>query len=175
MDDDETTARGGGDEPSGVAGDEPTGVADDELTSDVGPPDAAILQVIRDRFLHHESLVASASFDSVLHPTELTIEFEDGIGSADRCRLEVTWFRSGSYRFHYVDSEGVNWRFDRHPNPHSPEKHFHEPPDAPSHTAVESCIEVEEPELVALAVLKLWRRAYETDDLEQLNGARNPP
>lgn len=86
----------------------------------------------------------------------------------------MTWFRSGAYRFHYVDTEEVNWRFDRHPNTHSPAKHFHESPDAHSETAVASCITVEEPTLVARAVLNLWRRAYEMDDLEVLNTASDP-
>lgn len=153
----------------------PIGIPADELTGDIGPPDPTILHTIRDLFLRDEPLVEAVGFDDVLHPRELRIEFEDGIGTAGQCRLDVTWFRSGAYRFHYVDSEGVNWRFDRHPNSHSPEKHFHEPPDAPAETAVESCIEVEEPGLVARAVLKLWRRAYETDALERLNTATNPP
>lgn len=151
------------------------GIPADELTGDVGPPDAATMRTIRDRFLEYEPLVERARFDSVLHPTELVVEFEDGIGAAEQCRVDVTWFRSGAYRFHYVDSDGINWRFGRHPNPHSAEKHFHQPPDAPVHTAVDSCIGVEEPRLVALAVLKLWRRAFETNDLGRLNAAVNPP
>jgi len=32
------------------------------------------------------------------------------------------------YSFHYVDSDGLNWRFDRHPNTHTPEIHFHRRP-----------------------------------------------
>lgn len=164
-----------GDEPP-VAGDERRiGIPDDELTGELGPPDPTVMQEIRDRFLEHEPLVESAGFDSVLHPRELIVSFEDGIGPADRCRMEVTWFQSGAYRFHYVDDGGVNWRFGRHPNPHSPEKHFHEPPDAASTTAVESCVRVEEPKLVALAVLKLWRRAYERSDFGILNDADDPP
>lgn len=158
-----------------MADDDSVGVPESELTGEIGPPDVATMQSIRDVFLDHEPLVASASFDSALEPGELVVEFEDGIGPAEECRIDVTWFRSGTYRFHYVDSEGVDWRFDRHPNPHSPEKHFHEPPDARTHDAVESCIEVERPELVARSVLKLWRRGYETASLDDLNTATNPP
>ncbi|WP_394353983.1 hypothetical protein [Haloarcula sp. JP-L23] len=146
-----------------------------ELAGAVGPPDVTIMRRIRTLFLEAEPLVEATSFDSVLHPQELTIQFEDGIGTADQCRLDVTWFRSGAYRFHYVDTEEVNWRFDRHPNTHSPAKHFHEPPEAHSETAVASCITVDDPSLVARAVLKLWRRAYEMDDLEVLNTASDPP
>lgn len=158
-----------------TGGERRVGISGDELTGELGPPDPTVMQEIRDRFLEHEPLVESAGFDSVLHPLELIVSFEDGIGPTDWCRIEVTWFRSGAHRLHYVDNEGVNWRFDRHPNPHSPEKHFHEPSDAVSTTAVDSCIRVEEPKLVALAVLKLWRRAYETGDLGGLNEASDPP
>ncbi|MFW6320826.1 MAG: hypothetical protein ACOC0Z_03160 [Halohasta sp.] len=156
-------------------GDDDTGIPQAELTGVIGPPDTAAMRLIREQFRRDEPLVESTDFDSVLHPRALRIEFSDGIGSADHCRLSVTWYRSGAYRFHHVDSEDVNWRFDRHPNPHSPVKHFHEPPAAASHTAVESCIEAEQPRVVARAVHKLWRRAYETGTHDLVNTAQNPP
>lgn len=146
-----------------------------ELTEDVGAPDITVLRVIRDLFLNEEPLVGETSFDSILDPQELCVRFTDGIADASWCRLEITWYRTGAYRFHYIDKNGRNWRFDRHPNDHSPEKHFHEPPDADSETARQSCIRVEEPRLVARAVLNLWRRAYETDSFADLNSAQNPP
>lgn len=151
------------------------GIPADELTGDVGAPDAAEMQTIRNVFLQEEPLVESATFDNILSPRELHVPFADGIGDATWCRLDVTWYTSGAYRFHYVDEAGVNWRFDRHPNDHSPEKHFHEPPAADSETAVQSCIAVEEPRLVARAVLKLWRRTYTTDAVSEANTAQNPP
>lgn len=79
------------------------------------------------------------------------------------------------YSFHYVDSADVNWRFDRHPNTHSPETHFHPPPDASTDDARPSCIEVEEVSLVTRAVHAMWRAAYEHDDLSRLNSLSNPP
>lgn len=148
---------------------------DEGLTTDVGAPDGTILRTIRNLFLKEEPLVEEAFFDNVLDPQTLHISFADGIGEALWSRIDVSWYRSGAYRFHYTDENDVNWRFDRHPNDHSPEKHFHEPPDAQSTTAQRSCIRVEEPRLVARAVLKLWRRAYDTDSFEQLNTAQNPP
>lgn len=151
------------------------GVPAGELAGDVGAPDVAVMQSIRDLFVRMEPLVEEAAFDSVLTPRELRVRFADGIGSADWCRLDATWYASGAYRFHHVDANGVDWRFDRHPNDHSPEKHFHEPPDADSTTAVESCIEVEEPRLVARAVSKLWRRAYDDGTFSVLNDAADPP
>ena len=147
----------------------------EELTGDVGAPDAAELQTIRDLFLQDEPLVEDAIFDSILAPRELRIQFVDGIGDATWCRLDITWYTSGAYRFHYVDESDVNWRFDRHPNDHSPEKHFHKPPAAASETALQSCITVEEPRLVARAVLNILRRAYETGSVAELNTAQNPP
>jgi len=154
--------------------DDPTALQD-ELTGSIGPPDTAAMRLIRDQFLRDEPLVESAAFDSVLQPRELLITFSDGIGPAAYCQLAVTWYRSGAYRFHYVDSEDINWRFDHHPNPHSPPKHFHEPPDGAGHTAVESCIEVEKPRVVARAVHKLWRQAYSAGTHERINTGQNPP
>lgn len=150
------------------------GIPAEEFTDDIGSPDVSEMRLIRDLFLENEPLIEDATFDSVLHPQELRIRFADGIGDAEWCRLDCTWYTSDAYRFHYVDSVNANWRFDRHPNNHSPEKHFHTPPDAASRTAQSSCITVEEPRLVARAVLKLWRRAYTTGSVEELNTATNP-
>ena len=155
--------------------DESVGISSEELLGDIGAPDASEMYLIRNLFLREEPLVENTSFDSVLHPQELRIQFTDGIGDSEWCRLDSTWYTSGAYRFHYVDAMNVNWRFDCHPNSHSPEKHFHEPPDARSKTAQPSCITVEEPRLVARAILKLWRRAYETESFAELNTAHNPP
>ena len=128
-----------------------------------------------DVFCRDEPLVAEAGFDSVLSPRVLRLALDDGIRDADRARIDVTWYGSDAYSFHDADSETVNWRFDRHPNPHSPEKHVHAPPDATSDTAEPSCITVEEPRFVARAMLKLWRRAYEGGSMSHLNTADNPP
>lgn len=158
-----------------MIGDTSGGISPDELAGDVGAPDVPVMQLIRDLFLQIEPLVETAAFDSALSPNEVRIRFADGIGDASWCRLDCTWYASGAYRFHHVDSNGIDWRFDRHPNDHSPETHFHEPPDADSRSAVESCIDVREPRLVARAVLQLWRRAYDTGSFSALNTAQNPP
>jgi hypothetical protein len=79
------------------------------------------------------------------------------------------------YSFHYADTEDVNWRFGRHPNTHSPEKHFHPPPDAATADAEHSCIAVTEVSLVTRAVHALWRAAYDHDDTGRLNSRSNPP
>lgn len=147
----------------------------DEASDSIGAPDPGGLLEIRDLLLAEEPLVEDARFDDPLAPRAVRVEFADGIADANRCRLDATWYTSGAYRFHYVDGAGVNWRFDRHPNPHAPEKHFHEPPQADSESAVRSCIQVEEPRLVTRAVMKLWRRAYKSGTVAAVNDARNPP
>lgn len=151
------------------------GIPEAELDGDVGRPDVAVMTEIRNLYLAEEPLVANYSWNDQVDRRELRVHLSDGIGDADRSRLDVTWYTAGAYKFHYVDESGRNWRFDRHPNDHFEEKHFHEPPDADSRTAVPSCISVEELELVARAVLKLWRRGVATDSFDELNTARNPP
>lgn len=154
---------------------ETIGVPDAELQGDIGKPDVDVMTDVRNLYLAEEPLVVDYSWNDPVDRRELHVHFSAGIGDVDRSRLDVTWYTSGAHKFHYVDEEGRNWRFDRHPNDHSPEKHFHEPPHADSRTAAPSCISVEEPGLVARAVLKLWRRAVATDSFDQLNNARNPP
>lgn len=158
-----------GDPPS-----ETVGIPEEELVGDIGPPDVDVMTDIRDLFLNEEPLVASYSWNDPIYKRELHIDFSEGI-DANWSRLDVTWYTAGAYMFHYVDENDQNWRFDRHPNNHSDEKHFHEPPDADSSTAVTSCILVEEPGLVTRAVMKLWRRAVVTGSFDELNTARNPP
>lgn len=59
------------------------------------------------------------------------------------------------------------------PEPHGPEKHYHEPPNA--NTRVPSCIDVEPVDIVTRAVLKCWRTALERDDPTLVNMQSNPP
>lgn len=158
-----------GEVPSGTAG-----IPDDELDGDIGRPDIEAMTVIRDLLLAEEPLVSDIGWNDPVHKRTLQVEFSVGI-DAEWSRLDVTWYTSGAYSFHYVDAEDRHWRFDRHPNPHSSEAHFHEPPDADSGKAVASCISVREPGLVARAVLKLWRRAVAVGSFAELNTATDPP
>jgi len=86
----------------------------------------------------------------------------------------VRWSKTNSYNFHYTEGEDFDFRYDRHPNDHSPEKHFHAPGDTRSEEAVESCIDVEQDRLVALAVVQLWRESWENDDPSLLNRGSPP-
>lgn len=111
---------------------------------------------------------------------QLHVELSDGLDDADTARFDIRWSELDNYSFHYVDSAGVNWRFDRHPNTHLPEAHFHPPqdatrPDVSTAAAEPSCIRVEEVSLVTRAVIAMWRAAYESGDRGRLNSSSNPP
>lgn len=146
-----------------------------DRAGDFGAIAAPKLSRIRNLWHDIEPLVADTSYDDDTNPTELRVELSDGIGSATRARIDIQWSEFGYYSFHYSDDADVNWRFDRHPNPHSAEKHFHRPPNASTADAEPSCIEVETVELVSRAVHELWRLAYEKDDVSLLNSESNPP
>lgn len=140
-----------------------------------GPIDAGALREIRDIFVEEEPLVESTRLTPPLDPHVLHVELADGIGSAGSARLDVRWSLTDNYAFHYTDSEGVDFRYDRHPKLDAPMAHFHTSPDAPSDPVEASCIGVTESSLVARAVLKLWRDAYEHGSFDGLNEAENPP
>lgn len=133
------------------------------------------LQRVRTLWLDIEPLVETTEYDDAIAPTELHVKLSDGIGAAESARIDIQWSDRAMYSFHYVDSEDMNWRFDRHPNIHSPEVHFHPPPDATTAAAEPSCIEVTGVSLVARAVHALWRTAYDHDDPSRLNSRSNPP
>lgn len=147
----------------------------DDRAGEFGPIYLPALQRIRDLWVELEPLVETAYFDDVVSPTELHIELTDGIDTADTARFDIQWSERDMYTFHYADGNDVNWRFDRHPNTHSPEKHFHPPPDTATTTAVPSCVDVTEVSLVTRAIYAAWRTAYEHSDRSLLNTLSNPP
>lgn len=150
-------------------------MSDDDRAGEFGPIYLPALQRIRNLWLDLEPLVETTSYDDPVSPTELHIEFSDGLGTADAAQFDIQWSELEMYSFHYVDTEDVNWRFDYHPNTHSPEIHFHPPPGASTATADPSCIDVTEVSLVTRAVHAMWRAAYDHDDLSRLNSLSNPP
>ncbi|SEO19536.1 hypothetical protein SAMN05216388_100983 [Halorientalis persicus] len=144
------------------------------LTGDTGPVDYEALQRIRDIFLANEPLVTHHALSGRLDPQpELNVTVGEGFGSSPSGRFDIVWTERDCYNFHYTETDGVDLRFDRHPEPNAPEKHFHEPPDA--NTTVPSCIEVEPVDVVTWAVLKCWRTALEHDDPSLVNTRSNPP
>lgn len=140
-----------------------------------GPIDAGALREIRDLFVEREPMVETASLDDPLNPRTLSVELSDGVGTASTARMDVRWSTTDNYGFHYADGEDRNFRFDRHPKPDAPTRHFHPPPDAPSEPVEASCITVTELPLVARAVLQRWRDAYDRSTFDGINDAANPP
>lgn len=140
-----------------------------------GPIDAGALREIRDLFIEQEPLVQAASLDDPLNPQMLSVELSDGVGAAATARIDVRWSLTGNYAAHYTDDRERNFRFDCHPKPDAPRRHFHPPPDAPSRPVELSCITVSEVALVTRAVLQRWRYAHTHDTFEGINDAENPP
>jgi len=147
-------------------------MVDDWERVETGSPDLKRLQTARTVATEYEPLVSEATFDSALDPQTLQLSVDAGIRT-ETGRFDVTWTEKGYYKYHYTEGEALDYRYDRHPRPDAPEKHFHEPPDA-SHDAVPSCIEVEVVPLVTLAVLQLWRDTVESGDVDRLQQP-NPP
>jgi hypothetical protein len=84
--------------------------------------------------------------------------------------LVITWYRDDCYRFHYRErsDEGTGWqyRWDRHPNPHAAECHFHPPPDGDASEVVADPGAPTTPEDALTRVLANVR-----DRIEALRGA----
>lgn len=140
-----------------------------------GPIDAGALREIRELFAEMEPLVETASLDDPLDPQMLSVELSDGVGDASTARMDVRWSLTGNYAVHYTDDRDRNFRFDCHPKPDAPRRHFHPPPDAPSRPVEASCITVPEASLVTRAVLQRWRYAHNQETFEGINDAENPP
>lgn len=155
------------------------GLSDDsqptEQSEVFGPIDAGALREIRELIVNQEPLVETASLDDPLNPQTLSVELSDGVGAASTARIDIRWSLTGNYAAHYTDNQGQNFRFDCHPKPDAPTRHFHPPPNAPSRPVEPSCITVCEVPLVTRAILQRWRYAYTNRTFEGINDAENPP
>jgi hypothetical protein len=146
-----------------------------------GPIDRAALVQIRDIIKRQEPL-ATPSLDDPLNPGNLEVKLDDGLCDADTARIDVQWTTEGDYKFHYTDTDEVDFRWGSHPHDGdyihaSGLGHYHPPPDASTDPKdiEDSCIKVSPEELVTRAVLKLWRVAYHRGSYKPLNAASNPP
>ena len=132
----------------------------DDISGPVGPVDYPILQQIRDLLLEEEPLVESTTFDDLVNPTELVVEFSVGFDSSGR--MEITWWKRSAYRYHYTEPDSIDFRFDYHPKDGAPDAHFHPPPDAGK--AESSFLAgVTQPQIVTRAVIARWRQAVVED------------
>lgn len=140
----------------------------------VGPVDYEALEEIRDVFLAEEPLVSHHDLSGRLDPQpELTVAVDAGFTERSCGRFDIVWTEQDCYHFHYTEPDGIQFRFDRHPDPHAPERHFHEPPNG--ERRVPSCISVEQPALVTRVVIKCWRTALSQGDTSVVNRQSNPP
>lgn len=146
-----------------------------------GATDRPALLTIRDIVEEMEPL-ATAELDDYLHPSVVEVTLDDGLCAADKARIDIQWTTQHDYKYHYTDTEAVNFRWGKHSHGGdyvhvSGFEHYHPPPDASSapDKVKESCIAQPPEELVTRAVLKLWRVAYHADSHEPLNAGRNPP
>ncbi|WP_436911238.1 hypothetical protein [Halosimplex marinum] len=155
--------------------DEPASPTDEDRDERFGPIDAGALREIHDLFVDLEPLVETAALDDPLNPQTLAVELADGIGDASNARFDVRWSVADNYAVHYTDDLGRDLRFDYHPKPDAPKRHFHPPPEAPSRPVEPSCITVSEVSLVTRAVVQLWRDAYQRGSLDGINEAENIP
>lgn len=138
-----------------------------DIAGPVGPVDSVVLQQIRDLLVTEEPLVDSAAIDNPVNPTELVVTFSAGRDAAGR--MEITWWNTGAYRYHYTEPDGLDFRFDNHPKANAPDAHFHPPPDAgaaePSFLGEETQLQV-----ITRAVIRRWREvAIEGASLDALN------
>ena len=144
-------------------------ITGDDLDGDLGRLDVIAMDEVRSAFTGLDGLISAAGFENPVDPATVHVYFSDGIGEATECRFDIRWYQKGYYTFHHTDSIACNFRWDYHPKVAAPNKHFHPPPNAPSTDPEPSCLTGEQPPVVARAVHKLWRRAYDTGDLSRLN------
>ncbi|MDZ7731606.1 MAG: winged helix-turn-helix domain-containing protein [Natrialbaceae archaeon] len=143
----------------------------EDVDGALGPLDVLALEEIRAALTGIDGLIDTVGFQSLVDPEMVQMAIRDGIGEATDCRFDIRWYRGGYYSIHHTDSTGRDFRWDYHPKVGAPDRHFHPPPDAPSDTVEPSCVTATRPAVVARAVHKLWRRAYDTGRLDRLNSA----
>lgn len=102
-----------------------------------GPIDRQVLRLL-DRKSEAYPLVESTAYEpDPYEPRQLRVSLamNQYPSSVETARIEIRWFETDDFGFHYVEHRGEQtWqcRWDRHPNPHNARCHFHEPPDCAS-------------------------------------------
>ncbi|WP_348643029.1 hypothetical protein [Natronomonas gomsonensis] len=106
----------------------------DAPTGRTGPVDRQTLRLLETHLID-DPLVESTSIDPdpyeprLLHASLDTGRYPE---SVETVRIDIQWFTSGDFSFHYLETEsaGQHWecRWDRHPNEHNTRLHFHMPP-----------------------------------------------
>src|SRR6056297_2157231 len=101
-----------------------------------GATDRPALLTIRGIIEEMEPL-ATPKLDDYLNPSALEVSLDDGLCDADEAKIEIQWTTRDDYKFHYTDTDGVNFRWGKHTHGgdyvHVPGlEHYHPPPDASS-------------------------------------------
>lgn len=102
----------------------------------VGPPDRQVLRLLERRLAAEPPIERTEFRPDAETPYELVIHLDtDQYPESTRSvRLDVRWFTTGDFSFHYdeTDADSDRWecRWDRHPNPHAKRVHFHGLPAA---------------------------------------------
>ncbi|WP_049929093.1 hypothetical protein [Halopiger goleimassiliensis] len=126
-----------------------------------GPPDRRTLRAL-ERRLAAEPLVDRTTFEPSgddPRALEATLDSRRYPPTVESARLDVRWFTTGDFTFHYVETaEHERWEchWDRHPNAHDARFHFHEPPTA------ETVTDLELPSLHPIDVVSTVLAAIET-------------
>ena len=107
-----------------------------EAPDSTGPPDRQTIRLL-ERHCSSDSLVSGVEFDPDPHePRRLGVTLDTARypDSIVRARVDIQWFATDDFSFHYVEShaDDTRWdcRWDRHPNPDNSRLHFHQPPDS---------------------------------------------
>ena len=120
-----------------------------------GRLDQPTMQTIGRRAQSHPLADSWAFVPDGLSPRSLVLTFRPAVypQSVATARIEIHWFVTVDYYFHYIEGWGetqYQCRWDRHPKTDAPRTHFHPPPDAGA--ATDSPLG-EHPLAVLLAVL----------------------
>lgn len=104
-----------------------------------GRLDVPTLQILAQRAATHP-LVDDWAFDpSSMSPRLLQLYLTESAYPADvvTARIDIRWFVTGDYSFHYLEerdgereTDRYQCRWDRHPKTTAPRTHIHPPPDA---------------------------------------------
>jgi hypothetical protein len=107
-----------------------------EAETATGPLDEPTLRLLGARAVETRLVVGQTFEPDAITPRRLrlTLDTAQYPATVTQVTLDVRWFESGDYSFHYRESRDAadDWqcRWDRHPKPSSPRAHFHPPPAA---------------------------------------------
>ena len=109
---------------------------DSEIDSrTTGRLDQPTLQTVGRRAQSHPLVDSWTFVPDALSPRSLKITLRPDVypQAVETARIDVHWFVTGDYYFHYIEDwmdRTYQCRWDRHPKADAPRAHFHPPPDA---------------------------------------------